>query len=329
MYKRETVKRIDKVNAKYKEIITVSLILPVFRKDYLFDCLHSISNQVLNNIQCIILTNDMDFVRGVVSNFKNIYFVLVQLNMIDSGTVRNIGMEFAEGEYIGFIDEDDKYTTENALYRLYLLAKNDNYNICGGSLQIIDRNNCVLEQKKNKQWWNSDGIVNYANYQWFGGFQRFIFKREWLRQKNIKFPPFYRFQDAVFLVRALSESKKFYVISDYVYDYRKYHKKITWDVKNVRGQILSAVEICKLAEKNKYTKLYIMMLNNIAKTVSLAMNSGDGARLLAFDSIHYVFRHVGTYGIRFKILRSNKFIFSMILIYLCTFAIIKSILRKN
>ena len=108
-------------------MIKVSVIVPVYNVDlYLVECLDSIINQTLKEIE-IICVDDC--------STDNSYMILEEYSKKDSriklikhkenrglGPARNTGIENATGEYISFIDSDD-YVSLDFLENLYSTAK--------------------------------------------------------------------------------------------------------------------------------------------------------------------------------------------------------------
>ncbi len=95
-----------------KSNIKISVIIPSFRpKQYTLDCLTSIKNQTLDTSKYEVIV--------ILNGEKEPYYSMLEDNMPANGilfyspiasacTSRNIGLDKAKGEYICFIDDDDK-----------------------------------------------------------------------------------------------------------------------------------------------------------------------------------------------------------------------------
>jgi glycosyltransferase involved in cell wall biosynthesis len=104
----------------------VSIIVPVYNAEkHLKECLDSIINQTLKEIQIIII-ND-----GSTDNSKEIILHYVRqdnrITFIDSenegvSAARNKGIEKSAGRYLGFVDADD-YITPGMYQRLFEIAE--------------------------------------------------------------------------------------------------------------------------------------------------------------------------------------------------------------
>ena len=237
--------------------ISVSVIVPIYNNEkYISQCIKSILCQTLDNIE-IILINDcsVDSTLNILNSFKkDSRITIINLNHnIGSGIARNIGIMISKAKYIAFIDGDDLYPDIDVLESLYNNALSQKALICGGSLYTIDENNNIKNLNIKKQVFNNYGWIKFINYQYIGGFYRFIYEREFLKKNHIYFPKYRRFQDAIFLLYAMIRAKKFYIINKYVYSYRKNYKKIIWDYVKSRDHLLCIFEILKISKKNKYT----------------------------------------------------------------------------
>jgi len=115
----------------------VSVIIPVYNvENYLTKCLESVVNQTLRDIQ-IIVVNDgsTDNTALIARKYHDLYparFVYIEKENSGQGGARNVGLAYAAGEYIGFVDGDD-YVEPDMYEQMYTRAKRDNLDMveCG------------------------------------------------------------------------------------------------------------------------------------------------------------------------------------------------------
>ena len=92
--------------------IKVSVIIPVYNtEDYLKECIESLVNQTLREIE-ILIVNDgsTDSSLEIMKEFKNKYQNIIKIfDKVNGGqaSARNYALSFAQGEYLGFVDSDD------------------------------------------------------------------------------------------------------------------------------------------------------------------------------------------------------------------------------
>lgn len=95
----------------------LSLIIPIYNvEEYIQECLESVLAQLPESVQIICINdgspdNAMQIANHLVSQYsqriQNQFLFISQSNQGLSGA-RNTGLDHAEGEYIGFLDSDDK-----------------------------------------------------------------------------------------------------------------------------------------------------------------------------------------------------------------------------
>ena len=107
-------------------MIKVSVVIPVYNTyKYLPECLESVINQTLADIE-IICINDgsTDFSSKILEEYasKDKRIKIISQNNQGVSCARNRGLEIARGEYIYFLDSDDKITL-TALEELYDIAE--------------------------------------------------------------------------------------------------------------------------------------------------------------------------------------------------------------
>ena len=110
----------------------VSIIVPTYNNEiYLERCLFSLVEQTLKEIE-IIVVNDgsTDNTLSILNLFAEYdkRFKVISQSHSKQGAARNKGMEFATGEYIGFVDSDD-WVDLDYFEKLYNTAKKYNSDI--------------------------------------------------------------------------------------------------------------------------------------------------------------------------------------------------------
>ena len=104
-------------------MIKISVIVPVYNvEDYLKECLDSIINQTLKEIEILCIDdcgtdNSIDILREYSKKDNRIKIISHKENK-GLGPARNTGINEAKGEYISFIDSDD-YISRDYLENLY------------------------------------------------------------------------------------------------------------------------------------------------------------------------------------------------------------------
>lgn len=92
--------------------INLSIIVPVYNTDrYLRECLDSIVNLSINNYEIIIVNDGStdsseNIIHEYEENYQNISYYYQENN--GQGSARNLALKVAKGEYIYFMDSDDK-----------------------------------------------------------------------------------------------------------------------------------------------------------------------------------------------------------------------------
>lgn len=118
-----------------KEQKLVSIIVPVYNAEqYLDECLESIIKQTYENLE-IILVDDfsIDCSKEIIRKYRNTDNRIVLLEHEKNEGVaksRNDALSFARGEYIGFVDADDK-VSNHFVKELVTEIGNSDICICG------------------------------------------------------------------------------------------------------------------------------------------------------------------------------------------------------
>lgn len=251
----------------------VSVIIPVRNSGrYFRECLDSVTRQTLQDIEIIIIndasTDGSDTVAEAYAAQDHRITVIHHTESTGAGPARNDGMAIARGEYIAFMDSDDLYPSANVLEILYNKAIEQHATICGGSLYKIDADGNIIDMRTPDQYFENEGWIQYRDYQYDGGFYRFLYRKSFLKENNINFPAYKRFQDPVFFVKAMVAAKQFYVLLLHTYAYRKEHKHIFWTYKNIKDHLLGVQDIISISKFHNFKRLHYLMVKNLFDTIT-------------------------------------------------------------
>lgn len=247
----------------------VTVIIPVYNvEDYVEECLESVVNQTLKEIE-IICINDgstdgsLKKLLPFAQRDKRVQ-IYNQAN-IGVGATRNKGIDMAHGEFLIFMDPDDFYPSDDVLETLYDNAVENNVLASGGSFSDLvgSRVNTIFKGTLSDYIFETDGIVEYKNYQFDYGFHRFIYNTEMLRENKIYFPKLKRFQDPPFFIKALNTAGCFYATSKTVYRYRRASHPMVWNSEKLIDALKGVEYDLKMSAELGYSKLHSLSLQRV------------------------------------------------------------------
>lgn len=111
----------------------ISVIIPVYNgEDYLLEAIESVFQQTHVNKE-IIVVNDgsRDGSERIARSFPDVRY-LHQSNQ-GNAKARNLGIELAQGEFVAFLDQDDRFAPKKLEKQLFLLLEKDRmFSLCHG-----------------------------------------------------------------------------------------------------------------------------------------------------------------------------------------------------
>ncbi len=256
----------EQINKKHEDV-EISIIIPVYNcEKYLGQCLKSVMNQTIKNIE-IICVNDgsTDNSVSVINEYSKQDSRIVLLNQLNQGPAkaRNLGLSSAKGRYAAFLDADDYYLEPEALEMMYCACE-ENHVKAAGSLRkslidgmekpeslftdIFQQNAASAEQKTV--------LIKYTDYQIDYDYQSFLFDTALLIDNGIYFPDYLRFQDPPFLVKALYAAEKFAAVKTYLYCYRFFRAASRFDTSRTIDLIKGLIENLIFADEYHLDTLF-------------------------------------------------------------------------
>ena len=154
-------------------MIKISIIIPIYNsQNYLTDCLESIKSNLQNKFEVILINDNskdgsLRICKNFVKNFKNSQLINLKKNKGVSNA-RNIGIKVSKGEFICFLDSDDKLANNFQKIILKYLNKYASYDVFKIrskyiSEKIIDKNQIYHFKKGSESLINS--IINYNDFR--------------------------------------------------------------------------------------------------------------------------------------------------------------------
>ena len=192
---------------------------------YIAECIDSVINQSLdfkNNVQLILVDDgSSDDSAEIALKYKDLYpenIILLSQENKGPSSARNLGLEYATGKYVNFLDSDDKLELNALENVLTFFNRNENINIVSIPLIFLG---CDEEDLLNKKFVKNK-IVNV--YDEFDYPQMHIpscfIKREIL--KDLRFDEnLIVGENTVLINKLLIHEGKYALINNTVYYYRK------------------------------------------------------------------------------------------------------------
>ena len=207
----------------------ISIIIPIYNVNiYLKECLDSIINQTLKEIE-IICVNDgsTDNSLKIIKQYSyDNRIIIIDKSNTGYGDSMNHGFDFASGKYFGIVESDDFVDIRMFEYLSKFIKK--------GNIDMI-RSNFYLYWKENKK-----EIVNFNIMKPFynkiiypieipqiffirPSIWSAIYKKEFIIKNHIKFlpTPGASYQDTSFFYKTLFKSKRLLYINKAFYYYRQ------------------------------------------------------------------------------------------------------------
>ncbi len=258
---------------------SVFVIIPIYNAEkWLRECLDSVCGQSLHEIE-IICVNDgspdhsLDILKEYAGRDKRI--VIIDKKNEGVGAARNDGIRAAHGEYVAFMDPDDKYADSSALELLYTAAKEHNVLVAGGYLGCMNEKGEQIP--KGRSYFGIDfscaGLIRYEDFQCDLQFTAYVFRRMFLLQNELFFPKYSRFQDPPFFTRVMTEAKTFYAADRMTYIYRVGTAKPRFKYEKAHDLMCGITDNLKLSREKGYSRLHFLSAMRLLTDASIMIES--------------------------------------------------------
>lgn len=281
----------------------VSVVIPIYNVEmYLKECLDSIINQTLQDIE-IICINDgsSDKSLDILHEYEKCDKRIIIYSQENKGqsAARNLGLQYAIGEYSYFMDSDDILELD-ALRILYLTAVNNDVDILlFGADAFYEKD--ILEKKyaNYKTYYTRnanyegihDGITLFIEMARNNDFKpspcmQFI-KTTFLKSNGINFYEGIIHEDNLFSFICLMEAKKVGYINN-VFFHRRVREESTMTKKNTAANVIGyyicftqMFKFCLCKEiQNDIIEQYLKKMLENAKYIYICLNKSERKKVV-------------------------------------------------
>lgn len=237
-------------------MVKVSVVVPIYNvEDFLEECLDSISNQTLDDIEVICVNdgstdNSLDILNDYAE--KDSRFTVISQENAGHAVATNRGMELAKGEYLFLMDSDDILKL-NALEDTVKVA--DEKDVDFVLFQAINYYMDTDEYKEQENY-SMTKLADYIGDKVFNwkDIKQFVFKitvtpwsklykREFIVNSGAKFPEGLIFDDNVFFWEVLFNAQRITFLREHLF-IRRWHSASSTKAGDKR--FIDSIEIYRL-----------------------------------------------------------------------------------
>lgn len=210
----------------------ISVIIPVYRAEsYIKNCITSLMIQTFKELELIFVidknSNDDSerIIRSYADKTDNIK-IITPTSGCGAGYNRNVGIEYVDREYIGFVDADD-CISKNYYEKLYNAIKTHDATVAMAETVFVDENNIIVDYHKYGEnvLEDIDSILPLLDVYsvWDKVYSTKVIKEN----KDIRFPEGVMHEDNGFTLSMLLHTSKFVTVSGACYYWTRHFDTVT------------------------------------------------------------------------------------------------------
>ena len=264
----------------------ISIVIPIYNVEkYVRKTLDSIYNQEFDEREFeVICVNDgtPDNSMQVVNEFALVYPNLHIINQENQGLscARNAGLRIAQGDYVWFVDSDDKVAEQSLKQLERIIINEPNIDIFGFDIYKVQENSktesieqIVLRKKNNCLYSRCANVNQLIHKTHIAPVQRFVFRKAYLDKNHLEFYPKILHEDTEFMVRAFFLAEKVMLMNYSPYYYL---------VRN-SGSIMSEINMHSIYSKMTIIKSFQNFKRNHADGMQSKIYFNDNMYLLVLN----------------------------------------------
>lgn len=210
--------------------MTLSIIVPVFNmaaEGKLEYCLDSLVNQTITDYEIIAVDdcstdNSLEILRSYEKKYSSKFKVIASVENRKQGGAKNLGLEQAKGDWIGFIDSDD-WVTPDFYEKLLRSAEETGADIAGCDYHLTYEHSMKIGQVVHNNKPEQAGSLNKEKYRSLildsGSLVVKIYKRHIIFDFPNRFPEHIFYEDNAISNSWMLRAKRFAYLQEPLYYY--------------------------------------------------------------------------------------------------------------
>ena len=204
----------------------ISVIVPVYKVEpYLNQCVESILAQTYTDLEILLVDDGSpDRCRQICDEYEKQDYRVKVIHTENHGlaATRNVGLQYATGEYIGFIDSDDWIKPE--MYEMLLRRLHE------AEYDIIVCGYDIISDKKSAEWKpaeiaydHDEALISLIDEKINNAVWNKLYSKELLQRSivdGVLFPEGNNYEDVAVMHRIVDNAKSVAMISEVLYHYR-------------------------------------------------------------------------------------------------------------
>lgn len=225
----------------------LSVIVPVYNmaaQDKLTWCLDSLVNQTISDYEIIAVDDcstdhSLEILRSYEEKFSDKFHVIASPVNKKQGGAKNLGLEAAKGEWIGFIDSDD-WITPDYYEKLLTKAEETGADMVGCDYHLTHEHNMEIGQIVHNNKQSQTGILTKEKYRSLildsGSLVVKIYKRHIIFDFPNRFPENIFYEDNAISNSWMLRAKRFEYLEEPLYYYYQHDTSTVHTITKERCQ---------------------------------------------------------------------------------------------
>lgn len=225
----------------------VSIVIPVYNvEQYIEQCLISVINQTLKDIEIIIVNdcspaNEYAIIKKYMKKDSRIKYIEHSCNL-GLGAARNTGFKHATGQYFGCIDSDD-YIEKEMFEKLYNTAIKTGADVTLCNIYYHEKDGIfqyplLTTNQRGKICFTLEQLPQFINFPMSACLR--IYKKDF-HKKHILYPEAVKYEDVLPCMTGMIMATKIAILDEPLYHYRVYRPGNITTAKPITKDILKFV----------------------------------------------------------------------------------------
>ncbi len=252
-----------------ENLMKLSVIVPVYNmaaENKLIWCLDSLIGQTITDYEIIAVDdcstdNSLEILYDYERRFPDIFKVIASPVNKKQGGAKNLGLEVAKGDWIGFIDSDD-WITPDFYERLLDLAEKTGADMVGCDYHLTSEHSMKIGQVVHNNKQSQTGILTKEKYQSLildsGSLVVKIYKRHIILDCPGRFPENIFYEDNAISNSWMLRAKHFEYLEEPLYYYYQHDTSTvhTITLERCEDRMEAARRMIREAEQSGYLEEY-------------------------------------------------------------------------